>query len=43
MDISDKNKSKLQENIEEILGKIGENNINEIQDRFWIKFLGKFL
>ncbi len=31
--------SKLREKIEEISEKIWENNINEILDKFWIKFL----
>ncbi len=33
---------KLQEKIEKISGKIWENNINKILDKFWIKLLKNF-
>ncbi len=35
---------KMKENgkIEEISGKIWENNVNQISEKFWIKFLSNF-
>ncbi len=42
MDFSEKNFKKTSEKVDEILGKIWENNIDEILDKFWIKFWGNF-
>ncbi len=37
-----KKRKKTLGKIEKISGKIWENNINEIPDKFWIKYLGNF-
>ncbi len=39
LDIFEKNKGNFRKNFQEISEKIGENNINEILDTFWILFL----